>query len=225
MSVKDTVANILSSDLGFEPSRPKSAAEIRGGSRETKKFTENITSITQPGAGSEGGKKYKSSQSLHELGLDNYPNPEWPEGPRLNRKEEKTALQNLNNRLASYIDRVMQLQTDNHELTRQIATFEEHKTVELNNVKDLYDKQVQDLKKALDNMNQNYNQLKVGAEGLLHENEDLKNKLKKKEADAANASDRAMNLEEELRQLGNSMSKLEADYKRAQQELMEVIPE
>jgi len=228
MSVKDTVANILSSDLGFEPSRPKSAAEIRGGSRvieETKKFTENITSITQPGAGSEGGKKYKSSQSLHELGLDNYPNPEWPEGPRLNRKEEKTALQNLNNRLASYIDRVMQLQTDNHKLTRQIATFEEHKTVEMNNVKDLYDKQVQDLKKALDNMNQNYNQLKVGAEGLLHENEDLKTKLKKKEADAANASDRAMNLEEELRQLGNSMSKLEADYKRAQQELMEVIPE
>ena len=69
-------------------------------------------------------------------------------------------------------------------------------------------------------MNQNYNQLKVGAEGLLHENEDLKTKLKKKEADAANASDRAMNLEEELRQLGNSMSKLEADYKRAQQELM-----
>ena len=72
-------------------------------SQETKKFTENITSITQPGGagGSEGGKKYKSSQSLHELGLDNYPNPEWPEGPRLNRKEEKTALQNLNNRLAS----------------------------------------------------------------------------------------------------------------------------
>ena len=62
--------------------------------------------------------------------------------------------------------------------------------MELNNVKDLYDKQVQDLKKALDNMNQNYNQLKVGAEGLLHENEDLKNKLKKKEAEAANSNDR-----------------------------------
>ena len=65
--------------------------------QETKKFAENITTTTT-GAGSDG-KKYKSSQSLHELGLDNYPNPEWPEGPRLNRKEEKTALQNLNNRL------------------------------------------------------------------------------------------------------------------------------
>ena len=46
-------------------------------------MSENITTITQS-AGNDG-KKYKSSQSLHELGLDNYPNPEWPEGPRLNR--------------------------------------------------------------------------------------------------------------------------------------------
>jgi len=227
MSVKDTVRDILASDFGFEPPtvRPKSAAEIRGngGGRvveETKKLSENITKITES-----SGKKYKSSQSLHELGLDNYPNPDMPEGPRLTRKEEKMSLQNLNNRLASYIDRVMQLQSDNHKLTRQIATYEEHKTVEINNVKDLYDKQVQDLKKALDNMNQNYNQLKVGAEGLLHENEDLKTKLKKKEADFLNANDRAIALEEELRNLGNKMSKLEADYSRAQHEMMEVMPE
>ena len=33
MSVKDTVRDILASDFGFETSRPKSAAEIRGGSR------------------------------------------------------------------------------------------------------------------------------------------------------------------------------------------------
>ena len=46
-------------------------------------------------------RKYKSTQSLHDLGLDNYPNPEYPESSRLSRKEEKGALQNLNNRLAS----------------------------------------------------------------------------------------------------------------------------
>lgn len=46
-------------------------------------------------------RKYKSTQSLHELGLDNYPNPEYPESSRLTRKEEKQSLQNLNNRLAS----------------------------------------------------------------------------------------------------------------------------
>ena len=46
----------------------------------------------------------------------------------------------------------------------------------MNNVKDIYDKQIDDLKAALDNMNKQYNQLKVGAEGLLQENEELKDK-------------------------------------------------
>ena len=43
-------------------------------------------------------------------------------------------------------------------------------------MKDLYDKQIGELKAALENMNKQYNQLKVGAEGLLNENEELKDK-------------------------------------------------
>ena len=65
-------------------------------SQESKRSTENIRIETV----TPSGNKYKSTQSLHELGLDNYPNPDMPEGSRLNRKEEKHALQNLNNRLA-----------------------------------------------------------------------------------------------------------------------------
>lgn len=66
-------------------------------------------------------------------------------------------------RLASYIDRVRQLQEKNAKLTHQIRTVEEYQTREVNNVKDLYDKQVEELKAALDNMNKQYNQLKVRA--------------------------------------------------------------
>lgn len=74
--------------------------------QETKKSTENITRIVetlipQSDAERDRARKYKSTQSLHDLGLDNYPNPEYPESSRLSRKEEKGALQNLNNRLAS----------------------------------------------------------------------------------------------------------------------------
>ena len=43
-------------------------------------------------------------------------------------------------------------------------------------MKDIYNQQIEDLKKTLDNTNKQYNQLKVGAEGLLQENEDLKDK-------------------------------------------------
>ena len=70
--------------------------------------------------GTSQSNRYKSTNSLHELGLDNYPNPEMPESQRLTRKEEKMSLQNLNNRLAGYIDRVRQLQNENSKLTHQV---------------------------------------------------------------------------------------------------------
>ena len=58
-------------------------------------MTENVTKTIE-----RGGPLRASTRSLHDLGLDNYPNPEFPEASRLTRKEEKSALQNLNNRLA-----------------------------------------------------------------------------------------------------------------------------
>jgi len=255
VTVKDTVRGILESskfgnDFGFE--RPKSAgpgsrvtemipsyihpqhlaptthqqqqmlfaAARHARLQETKKLTENVTKTIE-----RGGALRASTRSLHDLGLDNYPNPEFPEASRLTRKEEKSALQNLNNRLAGYIDRVRTLQNENHKLYHQVRTFEEYKQTEISNVKDLYDKQLEELKKALDNMNKNYNQLKVGAEGLLHENEDLKDKVKKKETDLLNSMDRANALEEELRNLGNKLSKTEDEHRRTQDQLRDVLPE
>ena len=130
-------------------------------------MTENVTKTIE-----RGGPLRASTRSLHDLGLDNYPNPEFPEASRLTRKEEKSALQNLNNRLAGnylivmkinqfeisivehpdskttsfkfigYIDRVRTLQNENHKLYHQVRTFEEYKQTEISNVKDLYDKQV-----------------------------------------------------------------------------------
>ena len=196
--------------------------------QETKKSTENVTRIVEtlgPRPGTSQSNKYKSTNSLHELGLDNYPSPEYPESSRLTRKEEKQSLQNLNNRLAGYIDRVRQLQQDNAKLTHQIKTVEEYQSKEINNVKDIYDKQVDDLKAALDNMNKQYNQLKVGAEGLLQENEELKDKATKRERDLANSTHHVNALEEEIRSLNDKMRKLEAERVRAQDELKDALPE
>ena len=183
--------------------------------KETKKSTENITriveSIGRPGTSQSS--KYKSTNSLHELGLDNYPNPDMPESSRLTRKEEKQSLQNLNNRLAGYIDRVRQLQQENMKLNHQIKTVEEYQSKEITNVKDLYDKQIDELKEALDNMNKQYNQLKVGAEGLLQENEDLKDK--KAEAEKKLAELKRHLDDEQLKRadLENTCARLEEDLK------------
>jgi lamin B len=127
--------------------------------------------------------------------------------------------------VSGYIDRVRQLQQENHRLTHQVKTFESHQTTEITNVKELYNKQVEDLKAALDNMNKQYNQLKVGAEGLLQENEDIKGRMKKKESDLLQANDRICNLEDELRNVANIMSRMEADNSKVQNQLDDALPE
>jgi len=228
--IGDTVKGILNgtdfSSLNIME-RPQSAGDaLHPNSRivqETKRSTENITRVvTETGPDKS---KYKSTQSLHDLGLDNYPNPDMPDSSRLSRKEEKQSLQNLNNRLAGYIDRVRSLQKENHHLTKQIISFEEHQTVEISHVKEMYSKQIDDLKAALDSMNKQYNQLKVGAEGLLSENEDIKGKMEKKDKDLSSANARIQDLEDELRSMVNKLSRLESEKVQFQSQLDEVLPE
>merc|ERR1719410_2577919 len=147
---------------------------------ETRKSVENVTKVVEhiadgrksPGSFSTKSSKYKSTISLHDLGLDNYPFPEYPDASRLTRKEEKQSLQNLNNRLAGYIDKVRQLQRDNAKLTKQIKHIEEYQSKEVTNVKQIYDTEIDSLKDALDGLSKQYNQLKVASEGLLNENEE-----------------------------------------------------
>ena len=115
------------------------------------------------------------------------------------------------NFFSGYIDKVRSLQQENNRLTRVVEKYELTKSSEVTHIKEMYDKQVEDLKAALDNMNKQYNQLKVGAEGLLQENTDIKNNLQKKDADVAKANDRTRNLEDEMRNMANQLSLLDAE--------------
>lgn len=69
---------------------------------------------------------------------------------RFSRIQEKHELQNLNNRLAAYIDRVKYLETENSKLTQEIRSCEEITTREVSNVKVLFESELEDLRNALD---------------------------------------------------------------------------
>lgn len=69
---------------------------------------------------------------------------------RFSRIQEKHELQNLNNRLAAYIDRVKYLETENSKLTQEIRSCEEVTTREVSNVKVLFESELEDLRNALD---------------------------------------------------------------------------
>jgi lamin B len=196
---------------------------------ETRQSMEKLN-ITQqrpksPGAMSSKSSRYKSTISLHELGLDAYPYPDMPESSRLSRKEEKQTLQNLNNRLAGYIDKVRQLQRDNAKLTKQIKHIEEYQSKEVTNVKQIYDTEIDSLKEALDGLSRQYNQLKVASEGLLNENEDLKDTLRRKDNDLRNTGDIVSSLQDEVRQLNSRLGDMENAKKKTQEKLDEVLPE
>ena len=191
-------------------------------SRTTEQFSDGRKS---PGALSTKSGKYKSTISLHQLGLDEYPYPEYPDGTRMTRQEEKQGLQNLNNRLAGYIDKVRQLQRDNAKLTKQIRHIEEYQSKEVNNVKHIYDSEIESLKDALDALSKQYNQLKVASEGLLNENEELKDSLRRRDNDLKNSEDLIGGLQNEVRDLSNKMGNLENDRKKTQEKLDEVLPE
>ena len=60
---------------------------------------------------------------------------------RLTRLQEKVELQNLNDRLAAYIDRVRQLESENNRLSLQIHTTQDTISREVTSVRSSYEKE------------------------------------------------------------------------------------
>lgn len=80
---------------------------------------------------------------------------------RFSRIQEKHELQNLNNRLAAYIDRVKYLETENSKLTQELHTCEEITNREVSNVKVLFETELEDLRNALDREAKDKNRLEL----------------------------------------------------------------
>lgn len=69
---------------------------------------------------------------------------------RITRQEEKTQLQNLNDRLAAYIDRIRNLETENNRLLVQVRSTEETVSREVSSVKSMYENELEDARRVLD---------------------------------------------------------------------------
>ena len=66
--------------------------------------------------------------------------------------QEKEDLVNLNDRLAAYIDRVRFLEAENSRLNVQVRSTEEVVKREVTNIKSLYENELGDARKLLDEM-------------------------------------------------------------------------
>lgn len=90
---------------------------------------------------------------------------------RISRLREKEDLQQLNDRLAVYIDTVRGLETENSALQLQISARDEERTREICGVKALYETELADARTALDQTARERAKLQIelGQIGSAHE--------------------------------------------------------
>lgn len=102
---------------------------------------------------------------------------------RHSRLQEKAELQNLNDRLACYIDRVRNLENENARLSIEVQTTRDTVTREATNIKSMYENELSDARRLLDETAREKAKLEIDTKRLWDENEELKAKLDKKTKD------------------------------------------
>ncbi|NWW96249.1 LMNB2 protein, partial [Rhynochetos jubatus] len=114
---------------------------------------------------------------------------------RISRLQEKEELRQLNDRLAVYIDRVRSLELENDRLLLKISEKEEVTTREVSGIKTLYESELADARRVLDETAKERARLQIEIGKLRAELEELNKSYKKKDGDLAVAQGRIKDLE------------------------------
>ncbi|XP_019513031.1 PREDICTED: lamin-B2 isoform X1 [Hipposideros armiger] len=114
---------------------------------------------------------------------------------RLSRLQEKEELRELNDRLAHYIDRVRALELENDRLLLKISEREEVTTREVSGIKTLYESELADTRRLLDETARERAQLQIEIGKLKAAVEEANKSSKKREGELTVAQGRVKDLE------------------------------
>ncbi|XP_041647387.1 lamin-B2 [Cheilinus undulatus] len=117
---------------------------------------------------------------------------------RISRLQEKQDLQHLNDRLAVYIDRVRALELENDRLMVKVSEKEEVTTREVTGLKSLYEAELADARRVLDDTAKDRARLQIDLGKAQAELDEVTRSAKKKESDLAAALSRVNGLEGQL---------------------------
>ncbi|KAG5834118.1 hypothetical protein ANANG_G00257980 [Anguilla anguilla] len=117
---------------------------------------------------------------------------------RISRLQEKEELSNLNDRLAVYIDKVRSLESENSVLHLQISEKEEVRSRELTGLKSLYETELADTRRSLDDTAKERARLQIELGKLRTEHEQLLQSCAKKDADFSGTQARLRDTEASL---------------------------
>uniref|UniRef100_A0A9J7XE44 Lamin B2 n=1 Tax=Cyprinus carpio carpio TaxID=630221 RepID=A0A9J7XE44_CYPCA len=114
---------------------------------------------------------------------------------RISRLQEKEELSALNDRLAVYIDRVRSLELENDRLLVKVSEKEEVTTREVSGIKSLYEAELADARRVLDETARERAKLQINLGKANSELEEVTRNYKKKDGDLALAQARIKELE------------------------------
>ncbi|GFR17864.1 lamin Dm0 [Trichonephila clavata] len=144
---------------------------------------------------------------------------------RLTRLEEKRQLQNLNDRLATYIDRVRFLEGENNRLISQVTSVEEKFEREVRNSKEVYESEITGLRGSLDHIAQEKAQILLELKNLKNEKAEIQKKLTKKEKDLAAEEKKSNSFENRNQELQNEISRLLHENQRLEEKIKDATHE
>ncbi|XP_077572491.1 lamin-B2 isoform X2 [Stigmatopora nigra] len=130
-------------------------------------------------------------------------------GPRMAPRstfQEKQDLQHLNDRLAVYIERVRSLELENDRLQVKVSEKEEVTTREVSGLKQLYEAELADARRVLDETARERARLQIDLGKAQADLEEATRGGKKKDGDLAAATSRAAALESQLNQSEAALS-------------------
>jgi len=145
-----------------------------------------------------------------------------PSSPaRTSRFEEKQQLAGLNDRLAAYIEKVRSLEIENNRLNIQVRSSQEVVTREVTNIKSLYESELSDARRLLDETARERAKLQIDLGNLKTERDELSTKLLRRERELENAEKQLQLQDAQIRDLQARLNQALQDKKKAQDDLKE----
>ena len=143
---------------------------------------------------------------------------------RVSRLQEKEEMQNLNDRLAIYIETVRGLEHDNTLLRAQVSTYSEATTKEVHEIKNLYERELDEAKRLIDELAKEKAKFEIETNKHKAEAEEAYAKLAKRDKDAKAWEARSRSSEAQSLEFKSRYEALQASTRDHDEELATLRP-